>query len=417
MTKTAELPATSHIHEMHAASDAAAVLFRSGVIGLIAFLTVVDLFATQAILPSLVKAYGVTPAAMGTAVNASTFGMAVAGLAVALVSRHIDRRHGVVLSLALLSVPTALLAAAPDLTTFTLLRIAQGLCMASAFALTIAYLGEHCSAEDTAGALAAYITGNVASNLVGRLLSAGVADHLGLAANFYVFAALNLLGAVLVHFYLQHAQPMPSMALVTRSPFASWGEHLRKPPLRASFAIGFCILFAFIGTFTYVNFVLVQEPYAISPMALGLVYFVFLPSILTTPLAGRAVGRFGTRPTFWVALALAAAGLPLLLSPNLAAVLAGLAMVGVGTFFAQATATGFVSRAAISDRGSASGLYLASYFTGGLVGSAVLGQLFDRIGWAACVAGIGVALGFAALLARRLETPRPAVVAAAEKTP
>ena len=64
-------------------------------------------------------------------------------------------------------------------------------------------------------------------------------------------------------------------------------------------------------------------------------------------------------------------------------------LVGVGTFFAQATATGFVSRAATTDRGAASGIYLASYFFGGLVGSAVLGQVFDRFGWPASVAGIG----------------------------
>src|SRR6516162_11557469 len=61
------------------------------VIGLTAFLTVVDLFATQAILPTLVRAYGVTPAAMGVAVNASTFGMAASGLVMALISRNIDR--------------------------------------------------------------------------------------------------------------------------------------------------------------------------------------------------------------------------------------------------------------------------------------------------------------------------------------
>ena len=64
------------------------VLLRTVVIGLTAFLTVVDLFATQAILPSLARAYGVTPAAMGVAVNASTMGMAVAGLVVALFSRR-----------------------------------------------------------------------------------------------------------------------------------------------------------------------------------------------------------------------------------------------------------------------------------------------------------------------------------------
>lgn len=388
-------------------------LLRNAIIGLAAFLTLVDLFATQAILPSLAKAYGVTPAAMGFAVNASTLGMAIAGLAVAFLSARIDRRIGIVASLALLSIPTALLAVAPDLATFTTLRIVQGLLMATAFAVMLSYLGEACSAADAAGAFAAYITGNVASNLVGRLMSAALADHLGLAGNFYFFAALNLAGAALVYFYLGKT-PLPATAgTVGRTAWTALREHFANPPLRASFAIGFCILFAFIGTFTYVNFVLVSEPLALSRMALGFVYLVFLPSIFTTPLAGRAVGRFGAQRTFHVSLAIAGAGLPLLVVPHLPAVLLGLALVGVGTFMAQATATGFVGRAATSDRGSASGIYLACYFGGGLVGTAVLGQLFDRFGWGACVTGIGLALALAAWLGRRLRTPAEAPLPAA----
>jgi predicted MFS family arabinose efflux permease len=341
---------------------------------------------------------------MGFAVNASTLGMAAAGLAVAFFSNRINRRRGVFWSLALLAIPTALLAVAPDLTTFTLLRITQGLLMATAFALTLSYLAEQCSASDTAGAFAAYITGNVASNLFGRLMSAALADHLGLAGNFYVFAILNLAGAVLVYFTLAGTTPMPMPAAV-RSPFSYWAEHLRNKALRATFAIGFLILFAFIGTFTYVNFVLVGEPFTLSRMAVGFVYFVFVPSILTTPLAGKTVARFGARPTLWMGLAVAAVGLPLVLTSALPAVILGLAMIGVGTFFAQATATGFVGRAATSDRGSASGIYLACYFFGGIVGSIVLGQLFDRFGWPACVAGIALALGAAAVLTFRLRLP------------
>lgn len=375
---------------------------RTLVIGLTAFLTLVDLFATQAILPSLTRVYDVTPAAMGFAVNASTFGMAVASLGVALFSRRIDRRRGILVSLALLSVPTALLASAPDLTVFTLLRIAQGLCMASAFTLTLAYLGEQCSAADAGTAFAAYITGNVASNFVGRLVSAAVADHFGLASNFHFFALLNLAGALLVYVTIGRAPPMAIEPV--RSPLAAWGTHLRNPRLRAAFGLGFCILFAFIGTFTYVNFVLVREPLSLGRMELGLVYFVFLPSIITTLMAGRAAQRCGTRPALWGSLALAGIGLPLLLTPSLTLVLGGMVLVAVGTFFAQAIATGFVGQAA-TDRGAASGIYLASYFAGGLAGSAVLGALFDRIGWAACVTGIGVSLALAALLAMRLLTP------------
>jgi YNFM family putative membrane transporter len=402
MAQTAPVvdPSSMDMHD-----HSSGVLLRTLVIGLTAFLTVVDLFATQAILPSLARAYKVSPAAMGFAVNASTMGMAVAGLGVALFAQRIDRRLGILISLALLSIPTALLAVAPDLTTFTVLRIAQGLCMASAFTLMLAYLGEECSAMDAGGAFAAYITGNVASNLIGRLISAGIADHLGLASNFYFFAALNLAGAVLVYFTVAQAAPTEQTEPAPRSPIAAWREHLRNPRLRAAFGIGFCILFAFIGTFTFVNFVLVRAPLSLGPMELGFVYFVFLPSVVTTLVAGRAVHRWGTRPTLWGSLALAGIGLPLLLSPGLTAVLIGMVLVGIGTFFAQATATGFVGRAATADRGSASGIYLACYFAGGLVGTAVLGQIFDRLGWPACVAGIALSLAAAALLSFRLRLP------------
>jgi MFS transporter, YNFM family, putative membrane transport protein len=433
------------------------VVLRSIVIGLTAFLTVVDLFATQAILPSLTRHYQVTPAAMGFAVNATTMGMAAAGLIVGLFSPRIDRRLGILLSLAVLAVPTGLLAFAPNLTVFTFLRIAQGLCMASAFTLTLAYLGEQCSATDAGGAFAAYITGNVASNLIGRLVSAALADTFGLASNFYFFALLNLAGAVLVYFTIERVKPMQSMGAASRPAGAhfpkfvhhlsthlsrtseSYGhqqisdssaaflfevpeqnsplvvqelqiggtsaaiEHWRNPPLRAAFGIGFCILFAFIGTFTYVNFALVRPPLSLGMMELGLVYFVFLPSIVTTLLAGRAVVRFGTRPAIWGALVLAALGLPLLLATHVEQVLTGMVLVGVGTFFAQAAATGFVGQAAQENRGVASGLYLACYFCGGLVGSAILGQLFDRFGWTACVAGVMASLLVAALLTARLE--------------
>jgi predicted MFS family arabinose efflux permease len=379
---------------------------RAFTIGLTAFLTLVDLFATQAILPSLTAAYGVTPAAMAFAVNATTIGMAGGALAVALFGRSIDRRRGILISLSVLSLPTLLLATMPALPIFTLLRVVQGLCMATAFALMLAYLGEHTSAADTTSAFAAYVTGNVASNLFGRLLAAGVVDHLGLAANFCVFAALNLSGAVLVWFSVKGMSPMPRTdagpAMRQRTPITGFLVHLADPALRSAFAIGFLILFAFIGTFSYVNFVLVGPTFGIGMMMLGVVYFVFLPSLITTLLAGKAVARFGTRPTLWASFAVAIAGLPLLLSTSLPALLLGLVLVGVGTFFAQATATGFVGRAAATDRSSASGLYLASYFLGGLAGSAVLGQIFDRFGWSGCVTGIGAALLLGALLATRL---------------
>ena len=130
--------------------------------------------------------------------------------------------------------------------------------------------------------------------------------------------------------------------------------------------------------------------------------FVFLPSIATTLLAGKVVAIFGTRASLWSSLAVAGLGLPMMLSVRLWAVMGGMVLVGIGTFFAQACATGFVGQAAKSNRGVASGTYLACYFAGGLVGSAVLGQLFDRFGWPTCVLGVGASLVLGCVLTARL---------------
>ncbi|MEP1833776.1 MAG: hypothetical protein ABJL57_08890, partial [Hyphomonas sp.] len=95
------------------------MLTRTITIGLLSFLTLIDLFGSQAILPQLTEFYGTDPASMGLAVNASTFGMAAAGLVVALLSRHIDRVKGIWISLTVLAVPTTLLGFVDDLALFS----------------------------------------------------------------------------------------------------------------------------------------------------------------------------------------------------------------------------------------------------------------------------------------------------------
>ncbi|RUW85946.1 MFS transporter [Mesorhizobium sp. M1E.F.Ca.ET.063.01.1.1] len=384
---------------------AAADGWRFGIIAVIAFLTLVDLFATQAILPSLVIRFGVSRATMGFAVNASTFGMALAGIAVALFGQGLDRRNGIWMSLVALAVPTTLLSQTDSIVVFALLRVAQGLCMSTAFTLTMAYLAEHFSSRQATGALAAYVTGNVASNFFGRLMSAAVADTFGISTNFLTFAALNLIGAALVWATLQKTSGMMRASADGGHSRSAWKGLLANAELRACFGIGFLILFVFIGTFTYVNFQLVAAPLSLTPMALGAVYFVFLPSMLTTPLAGRVASGLGPRVGVGATLALAIAGLLLLLTPSLPIVLAGMALAASGTFLAQAIATGHVSRTASRDRAAASGIYLASYYAGGLAGSFVIGQIYDRVGWTACVAALAAVLVAAIAVARALKTP------------
>ncbi|HEU0311049.1 MAG TPA: MFS transporter [Sphingomicrobium sp.] len=372
---------------------------RSLLIAVIGFLTLVDLFATQAILPSLAAEYGVTPSEIGVAANSTTLGMAVAGLLVGAFSANVERKRAILVSLLLLAIPTAALAYAPNLTIFSLLRVIQGLFMAAAFTLTLTHLAERCE-HRTATALAAYVTGVVASNLIGRLTAAFVAGLVGATSSFLFFAMLNVAGALLIGVALHRNEP-EAMSSSARF-WSPWLRHFADPALLRTFAIGFLILFGFIGVFTYVGFVLMGPPHTLSMGALGLVFLVFAPSMVTTPAAGRITNRYGPGLTVPVSLAVALGGLALLIVPSLTAIIIGMTLVGIGTFFAQAVATGHVGRIADSDKAAASGLYLSSYYCGGLAGAAVVGFLFDRFGWNAAVAGVAIALGIAAYLGLKL---------------
>ena len=374
---------------------------RTAVIAAVAFLTLIDLFAAQAVLPSLVRAYNVSPAVMGLAVNACTLGMAVASFVVALLSARIERRTGIVVSLCILAIPTALLGYAPNIAAFAALRVIQGLCMASAFTLMLAYIGENCASNVASGAFAAYIVGNVGSNLFGRIASAALVDDFGLPTNFFVLALLNLAGAALVQATIGSAR-LPAMTRAVGGGLSGVKRVLSRRNLRAGLLVGFCILFAFIGAFTFVNFVLVRPPLSLGTMQLGFVYLVFAPSLVTTLLTGACVQSFGARRSLVAGLALAAIGLALLLAQRLDVVLLGLALVAIGTFFAQAVASGYVGSRSGDERGAASGLYLAAYFSGGLVGTAALGFVFQTFGWPACVAGIAIAIAVAAIASRDL---------------
>lgn len=379
---------------------------RTLAIGLIGFLTLVDLFAAQAILPQLAQLYGASAAKIGLAVNACTVGMAIFGPVTAICAHGVPRRTGIWLSLGLLSVPTGLLAFAPSLTIFALLRILQGAFMAAAFTLTLAHLAERCTKSDTASALAAYVTGSVAANLVGRLIATIVTDHFGSSAAFLAFAGLNLAGAILSFLTLTYAVPMASRAMEPRF-LEAMVLHLKNPSLLRTFGIGFLILFSFVSIFSYVGFVLVSPRVGLPMPAVALVFLCFLPSLVTTPPAGRIASRIGAGRAGSMALAIAIFGILLLLASHVMALVLGLALFAAGSFFAQAIATGHVGRTATFQRAAASGLYLSAYYCGGLVGAAVIGAIYERFGWTSVIAANLAALSIACWFMKSLAEPDP----------
>lgn len=115
-------------------------------IGMFAFLQV---YAIQAILPTLIRHFATTEVEVGLAVGMTVMAVALVSPFMGMLSDAIGRKVFMVGCLLLLAIPTALMGMTESINQVKLLRFLQGLCVPGITVVTIAYVSEE-FADDVA---------------------------------------------------------------------------------------------------------------------------------------------------------------------------------------------------------------------------------------------------------------------------
>jgi predicted MFS family arabinose efflux permease len=294
-----------------------------------------------------------------------------------------------------LSIATALVAVSRTLDQLIFWRFCQGLFVPGIIAVMIAYIGEESRPGTRGRVTAAYIAGTVLGGLLGRLFTAVCADHVGWRFAFVVLGCVTFVSGMLVWRWLPASRHFKRAAHPLQSTLAMLG-HLRNPRLLATYFVGFNVLFALVGVFSYVNFYLAGPPFNLSTTALGLVFLVYGLGVVVTPASGPFIDRLGHRWTFLAAALIVTAGALMTLAPALPVVIAGLAVFSTGIFISQSSASSYVALAATEGRSAATGLYSSFYYLGGSAGAVLLGAAWKWGHWPACIAVVLAAQGIAA---------------------
>jgi YNFM family putative membrane transporter len=399
--------------------------------GIFAFL---NLYVTQPMLPLLERIFHASKAAVGLTVSASTMGVALSAPLLGALAEGLSRKRVIVTSTLLLAVPTLLAATSPGLHTLIFWRFLQGIILPGIFAITITYIGEEWETHVVPIVMSIYVSGTAFGGFLGRITAGLAAEDLNWRWSFVLLGLLTLLGAAVIARWLPPekralfdqpqalrtqpqvlpAEPHPVKGSTDRAPspavfsparqdpadpgfreqILAMLRHFRNPRLVATFGVGFGMLFALVGVFTYITFYLGSPPFNLSTSALSYLFAIYLVGLLVTPAGGYLVTRIGMRAGIALAIGACLAGVLLTLVQSLwVVVLGGLGLVCTGVFIAQATANSFLRIAAPpGGRASAAGLYICCYYLGGTVGGELPSYTWSLGQWPACVALIAAVL-------------------------
>lgn len=354
-----------------------------------------NLYSPQAVLPLLSSEFGARAADISIIMTASTLAVALTAPFTGAVADVLGRKRVITAAMIALIVPTAMIAFSSSLEAIIFWRFMQGLLLPPIFAVTVAYIGGEWPADEAVGMTGIYTSGAAIGGFLGRLITGLLAEPIGWRGAFLAVAALTALCAAGVIWLLPREKNFVRAENI-RVSLLQMLDHLRKPQLLATFAVGFGVLFNFMAAFTFISFALAQPPFNLSPASLGLIFVVYLIGTVTTPTTGIWVARFGRRHFVIGALLVWALGIVLTLVPSLTAIVIGLAVAAVCGFFTQACSQSFVVTTARTGISSAIGLYVTAFYVGGSAGAFFPGQAWEYGGWPAVV---GVILAMLACMA------------------
>ncbi|OLY74031.1 hypothetical protein AU074_28585 [Pseudomonas sp. ATCC PTA-122608] len=338
-----------------------------------------NLYATQSILQTLAANFEVSAKAAGWSITVTTLAVALTAPFVSRLTGRFEQRTVISVAALLLALPALMTAYASSFAELLVWRFIEGMLIPVVFATSVAYIGDRWRGGTVTEVTSLYVAGTVLGGFAGRFVSGVMTEYVGWREAFELLAVLSLMVGGFIQFLLPDNPPRVAQ------PATTWSDVL-STPLLAAYAVGFCVLFSQVATFTYAGLYLSQAPFDLGPAALGTLYLVFLLALVVIPIAGRLSKSRPQSELLTAAAALGVCGSALTLLPSLWCIVLGLALSSTGVFLAQAAASAFTTATARHNKAGAVGLYLTCYYLGGSFGAIAPALIWGRWGWTGCVA-------------------------------
>jgi len=337
-------------------------------------------YSFQPLLPVLTDEFGISVSSASITMSLPTIFLIVGLIVFGFLSDRNGRVLFIKLSILFSIIPMIFIPFTDSFIVLAILRAIQGFTLAGVPAAALAYIGEEIDIKSSGIATALYISSNPLGGMIGRVV-AGYFSEINWQFAFYVLTGFGLFVFLFVFFALPKSQNFKPGDRTFKQDIKGFSYHLTNPSLLLMFGLGVILQIAYTGVWTYLPFHLTSPQFGLSLDQISLIYFVYGFGILGAPIASWLSNRFTLDAVRTVAILVLIFGVALTLTPSLIVVLIGMCILCFGFFTAHSLTATSVSRTAQHLKGSASSLYLVSYYIGVASGSSLIGPVWEMWNW------------------------------------
>jgi len=391
---------SSSSHIEYGSSAFKAILFSLFLAGFAIFSS---LYCVQPMMPILADYFHISPTQSSFPLSFSTVALAVGLIFTGLISDRFGRKPIMVCSLFSVSLLLLLSALLPVWSIFLATRVLIGLTVSGVAAVAMTYIGEEVAEQDVGFAMGLYISGTAIGGMSGRLIAGTLVDFISWQSATLIIGLLNLCIAATFYFLLPKSRHFKAYPIQFSRFIRAFQQNLSDPKLRILFLQGFILMGGFVSVFNYLSYRLIQAPFELSHVWIGLISITYLAGIYSSPRAAAWSRKFGRYRVLAAMLCTMLFGLALMLINNLAIVFIGLLIFTFSFFAAHSTASSWVSVQSLQYRAVGSSLYLFCYYLGSSLLGSSSGLVWENSGWLGLSVFIAIILGLGLLMAQRLK--------------
>ena len=391
---------SSSSHIEYGSSAFKAVLFSLFLAGFAIFSS---LYCVQPMMPILADYFHISPTQSSFPLSFSTIALAVGLIFTGLISDRFGRKPIMVWSLFWVAVLLLLSAVLQVWSVFLATRVLIGLTVSGVAAVAMTYIGEEVAAKDVGFAMGLYISGTAIGGMSGRLLAGVLVDFISWQSATLIIGLINLCIATIFYFLLPKSRNFQAYPIKLSRFLTAFQHNLSDPKLRILFLQGFILMGCFVSVFNYLSYRLIQSPFELSHVWIGVISITYLAGIYSSPRAAAWSQKFGRFQVLVAMLASMLLGLVLMLVNSLVLIFIGLLIFTFAFFAAHSTASSWVSVQSLQYRAVGSSLYLFCYYLGSSVLGSSSGLFWENTGWLGLSVFIGIILAIGLLVAQQLK--------------